>query len=394
MKCNQRLPAMMLTGLLCLSSASSVTSASVQTAVDSPFAFLEQIASVAFMDRVVENNAVAPRTRGVPGLFERTAAAVVLIADNRGGQGSGVVISRAEGLIVTNWHVIQNTSRPSVFFKPAEGLIIEPAAMHLPEVVLLDRDADLAILRAAAIPEHVVELPLGELPGVRVGADVHAIGHPTGELWTYTRGIVSQVRTDYEWRGEANIPHRATVIQTQTPINPGNSGGPLMDDEGNIIGINSFIRPRAQGLNYAVSVDEVRALLTAVQQGEPPLPEARPPLSIPESQAPPSSDTPPCLGHIPPGFVNLPASREGTRMDSNCDGVADLTLFDTTGNGLTDRVHADTNGDGHADVRIEDTTGDGFLEYWRIDRTGNGEADLEGWDISRNGRPDKLVRLT
>ena len=54
----------------------------------------------------------------------------------------------------------------------------------------------------------------------QVGADVHAIGHPQGQTWTYTKGLISQVRPDYQWG-----PHKADVIQTQTPINPGNSGG-------------------------------------------------------------------------------------------------------------------------------------------------------------------------
>ncbi len=75
---------------------------------------------------------------------------------------------------------------------------------------------------------------------VQVGSDVHAIGHPTGEAWTYTRGIVSQIRRDYEWQAEDKVLHKATVIQTQTPINPGNSGGPLLDDNLEIVGINSF----------------------------------------------------------------------------------------------------------------------------------------------------------
>jgi S1-C subfamily serine protease len=75
---------------------------------------------------------------------------------------------------------------------------------------------------------------------IEVGADVRAIGHPKGEEWTYTKGIVSSVRPDYEWSGEPGESHRATVIQTQTPINPGNSGGPLLSDEGKIVGVNSF----------------------------------------------------------------------------------------------------------------------------------------------------------
>jgi len=94
-----------------------------------------------------------------------------------------------------------------------------------------------------------------------VGQDVHAIGHPEGQIWTYTKGLISQIRANFEWSTSDRDKHRAKVIQTQTPINPGNSGGPLMDDNSRIIGINSFLLPGSQGLNYAVAVDEVREFL-------------------------------------------------------------------------------------------------------------------------------------
>jgi len=91
--------------------------------------------------------------------------------------------------------------------------------------------------------------------------DVHAIGHPIGETWTYTTGIISQYRQAYEWQAKNDpIKHKANIIQTQTPINPGNSGGPLLSDSGNLIGVNSFAAG-GEGLNYAVSVDEVRRFL-------------------------------------------------------------------------------------------------------------------------------------
>ena len=97
---------------------------------------------------------------------------------------------------------------------------------------------------------------------MNVGQDVHAIGHPQGEVWTYTRGIVSQIRANYEWKTEEGITHRANIIQTQTPINPGNSGGPLLDENANVVGINSFRHRSGEGLNYAVSVDTINEFLS------------------------------------------------------------------------------------------------------------------------------------
>lgn len=130
-----------------------------------PFDFLEGMADIEFMDRIAELNAATVRTRGTAGLFDRTANGVVLIADASGGQGTGVVISRSAGLIVTNWHVIHNARRLGVFFKPPSGLSVEPPSMFLSEIVRVNQSADLAILRVSGIPDHVIELPLGDLEG-------------------------------------------------------------------------------------------------------------------------------------------------------------------------------------------------------------------------------------
>src|SRR5262249_8798616 len=80
------------------------------------------------------------------------------------------------------------------------------------------------------------------------------------EAWSYTKGIVSQVRRNYAWKTEDGLKHTASVIQTQTPINPGNSGGPLLTDKGALVGVNSF-KAEGGGLNFAVSADDVRELL-------------------------------------------------------------------------------------------------------------------------------------
>ena len=104
-------------------------------------------------------------------------------------------------------------------------------------------------------------LAIGDTGKLQVGADVHAIGHPTGQAWTYTRGIVSQIRRDYAWKAGRQVQHKATVIQTQTPINPGNSGGPLLDD-GLASGRHQQLqRAKAEGLNFAVSAEDVKAFL-------------------------------------------------------------------------------------------------------------------------------------
>jgi S1-C subfamily serine protease len=110
-------------------------------------------------------------------------------------------------------------------------------------------------------PAGRISIRLGTTDEIAVGADVHAIGHPTGEAWTYTTGVISQYRLTYKWsnRGE-EIKHQADIIQTQTPINPGNSGGPLISDADTLIGVNSF-KGDGEGLSFAVSVDDVKRFL-------------------------------------------------------------------------------------------------------------------------------------
>ena len=85
-----------------------------------------------------------------------------------------------------------------------------------------------------------------------IGDDVEAVGHPKGEMWTYTRGYISQVRADYEWSYNEAFILKADVVQTQTPISTGNSGGPLFNRQGKLVGVNTMVT-EGQNLNFAVS---------------------------------------------------------------------------------------------------------------------------------------------
>jgi S1-C subfamily serine protease len=206
-------------------------------------------------------NDAIPHTRGPQdiSLFRRAAPAVVLILV-KGGLGSGSLLQ--ENVILTNFHVIDHSREVTVVFKPTDpsGKATQDEVVK-GDVVKVDVQRDLALVRPRSLPNHSV-LPLEiSTQEIEVGADVRAIGHPKGEEWSYTKGIVSSVRPNYEWSGGPNESHRATVIQTQTPINPGNSGGPLLSDDGKIVGVNSFIEKGAEGLNFAVAANEIRYLL-------------------------------------------------------------------------------------------------------------------------------------
>ena len=208
-----------------------------------------------------------PHTRGAQdvSLFRRVAPSVVLIF-TAGGIGSGSVLQG--NIILTNLHVVDHNQEVTVLFKPANpnGKAATDEVVK-GDIVKVDVQRDLALIRPRSLPNHTIRPLEISTQDIEVGADVHAIGHPKGEDWTYTKGIVSSVRPDYEWTYGQGEKHRATVIQTQTPINPGNSGGPLLSDDGKIVGVNTFIKTGAESLNFAVAAEEIRFFLRNPDDG-------------------------------------------------------------------------------------------------------------------------------
>ena len=198
-----------------------------------------------------------PRTRGAQDitLFREDAPSVVLIMTKEG-LGSGSLLK--DNVILTNFHVIDNKKEVTVVFKPSDPSG-KPAQDEVTEgeVIKVDVQRDLALVRPRSLPSRGVRPLEISSTDLEVGADVAAIGHPEGQRWTFTKGIVSQIRPDYQWSTGPSDKHRATVIQTQTPINPGNSGGPLLSFDGKIVGINSFRATGSEGLNFAVAAKDI-----------------------------------------------------------------------------------------------------------------------------------------
>ncbi|WP_374574541.1 trypsin-like peptidase domain-containing protein [Phenylobacterium sp.] len=308
----------------------------------------------------LQSGAGATRGAKEAEVYKDASPAVVLVMTDTA-LGSGALID-AEGHILTNLHVVGDSDTVGVVFKPkAEGAEIGKADVRLAEVVRRDEVADLALLRVAEPPERITPLKLGDMADVQVGADVHAIGHPTGEAWTYTRGIVSQVRKDYEWAAEDRLPHKATVIQTQTPINPGNSGGPLLDDKTELVGVNSF-KGDGEGLNFAVSIDDVKAFLT--RTGDRMIdPEVKAKATCEEKVVGQRRSRKPrgveydidsdCDGQGDYVTVVPDDKKLGIMsvFDTNSDGLIDMMLFDDDRDGQTDAAYLDTDGDGKPDLR-------------------------------------------
>jgi S1-C subfamily serine protease len=202
---------------------------------------------------------ILEQTRGAVNttVYREAAPATVLVVTDTA-LGSGVVVNNS-GEILTNYHVIRDAKRVAVVFKPEQGVDIRKDLAFGAMPIKVDEIADLAMLKVDAPQRLLHPLRVADVSKLEVGDDVHAIGHPEGEVWTYTTGTISQIRPKYEWK-EGDETHHATVIQTQTAINPGNSGGPLLNNSAQIIGINSF-RMQGEGLNYAIAGDTIETFL-------------------------------------------------------------------------------------------------------------------------------------
>jgi len=215
--------------------------------------------------RVYEPEASGLRTRSPKGpkLYKQTVTGTVLVV-TESGVGSGVRVGK--GLIVTNWHVVQGHEYAAIlFWRPQLANLRSLDALDVKDWVIalvLDRDPkrDLALLAVDPddVPSNATIIKSGRLPDVFVGQDVYAIGHPQRLFWSYTEGVVSQIRRNYVWKTKLG-KHQATIIQTQTPISFGSSGGPLFDQRGRLVGLNTV--GLAAGLYFAVAVNEVNTFI-------------------------------------------------------------------------------------------------------------------------------------
>ncbi|MGQ9551694.1 MAG: S1C family serine protease [Candidatus Bathycorpusculaceae bacterium] len=173
-------------------------------------------------------------------------------------QGSGFVYSFAgENVIVTNYHVVQSTVNITVTFINGNG--------YAAKVLGSDPYADLAVLSVDAEQRDYRSLEVVDSSSLKVGDPVIAVGNPYGLAGSMTTGIVSALGRTITEEMTGSYPI-ANVIQTSAPINPGNSGGPLLNYQGQVIGITTAIVSDSQGLGFAIPsstiLREIGALVT------------------------------------------------------------------------------------------------------------------------------------
>ncbi len=211
-------------------------------------------------------------------IYERAASGVVFVSANNvsapqsageilrgeGGQlgtatGSGFEID-GKGTIFTNWHVVENAAKILV---AVDGKTLDA------KVLAKDPSDDLAVLHIPTSGLTLHPLALGDSATAQVGDPVLAIGNPFGLAQTLTTGVISALGRRITAPNGATI---ADVLQTDAPINPGNSGGPLLNEQGEVIGINSQIETGGSnsgniGIAFAIPIDTAKRELSMIEKG-------------------------------------------------------------------------------------------------------------------------------
>jgi 2-alkenal reductase len=187
-----------------------------------------------------------------------------VLSEIGGGLGSGFVIDK-DGHIITNYHVVRDADDLEIAFSSGYKTRAE--------VVGTDSDSDIAILQVDAPSNQLYPLPLGDSNQIKVGQIVVAIGNPLGYDGTMTTGVISSLGRTLESLHEApggNYFTAGDIIQTDAAINPGNSGGPLLNLNGEVVGVNFAIQsnsidlsgnPINSGIGFAVSINSVKRVV-------------------------------------------------------------------------------------------------------------------------------------
>ncbi len=173
------------------------------------------------------------------------AVVVVVIYNEKSeqvSQGSGFVV-RSDGVIVTNYHVITDTG--DIKIKAGANI------MSVEGVVFADKDNDIIILKAKA--EKLQTVKTGDAGKVTVGEKIYVISSPQGLENTISDGIISGIR---------EITPGKKMLQISAPISPGSSGGPVFNNDGEVIGIATFIISKVQNINFATPINVINGTIT------------------------------------------------------------------------------------------------------------------------------------
>jgi putative serine protease PepD len=213
---------------------------------------------------------VASTTLSASQIYARDSKGVVAImarSGQRADEGTGIVLND-EGLILTNDHVVAGAANIQIGAGTGSSKVTREA-----KLVGEEANTDLALIKVDPSGLGLTPLKLARPGSVQVGDQVYAIGSPYGLEDTLTKGIVSALGREIQAPNGAKI---TGALQTDAALNPGNSGGPLIDSEGNVIGVNSQIasdqassggQPGSTGVGFAISTTTISEAVQKIRSG-------------------------------------------------------------------------------------------------------------------------------
>ncbi len=214
-------------------------------------------------DNVSSAEAVAEKViPSVVGISTTTKVTYQSIFGNQDGEVSGVgtgIIVDKKGYILTNSHVVEGGSADTLKIKLADGREVKGT------VLWSDKSIDLAIVKITA--DKLTAATLGDSNEVKVGSFAVAIGNPLGMSFesSVTQGVISGLNRSITIANGQSQTTMDNLIQTDASINSGNSGGPLLNSEGNVIGINSAKAQSAEGLGFAIPINTAKPIIEAIE---------------------------------------------------------------------------------------------------------------------------------
>ena len=351
-------------------------------------------------------NRSQPKFKGAEDIFKDFSNSVVFIGSRKNnklkGMGSGFVINHKGKLkIITNWHVIDDADNFNIWLKPKEmvdeNYLINRVDFFNAKLIKVNKTKDLAMLETTNLPLKIKPVVYGNFKKIKPGQNSYAIGHPEGLLWTFTSGMISQVRPNYNWKYKGSR-HKANVIQTQASINPGNSGGPLFNKDKELIGVNTFTS-EGENLNFAIAVDDVIEFIN----------EKPKPIKKKKSKYIQKKDKGNTWikkkkkKNFEKGSVDLSDAEE---VDLNKNGVIDAWLIDENNNGIYEKAYVDENEDGtieavaidknennNFEIILIDTNNNGNPDEADIDKDEDGKTDIIAYDYNEDGEWDKFENV-
>ena len=318
-----------------------------------------------------------------------------------GSMGTGSLIERT-GLIITNWHVVDGAKQVWIYPFPKDSSKGLDAVLYekdklIGRVVAQSKKTDLALVKVTGLSSGIKVITLGDVKDSVPGEKVFAIGHPHGRYsWSITDGIINQIRPSFEWdydkkdQDSDEKDHKATLIQNNAEISGGNSGGPLFNEQGKMIGINTWSEGGGQNLNFAVAVNHVKQLVQNQEQSGIKVETSINPLTVEKLKS--------TYLNIQPGDKDKNGKYDHYWVDTDNKkvgpvGPADTLFIDKDEDNLIEAILVDINENEIFEELLYDDDLDGTPEYKKIDRDEDGNWDAEAFDKDQDGQWDIIQEL-